>query len=331
MLSDSDLSSSSEAEELAQQKREAEAVFDKQRVTLSHYFADQKNHKRWVSKCTSRIPEPPAHRSIKKIAMAASEMQSMDFFFQLLSKWALRAGLSLCRLALFSNQIVAVKALTTTLCVFQMSALDMIYQSLKHISLLKEMSVRWRMIQESDEKASSSSWAPFISRLANILTNKVYFLNKYTAFGVNYALVEGAELDVEDQVNVPARLSTLLANLNVSLQWVLMNPCSVLNGTVRPLIEEAHSIYLALTVVLADLLENPDEPETLQAAVARYERLVLRDIIAQVKTRAEINVFDDVSTFPFSKDSSRRSLFAARSAAIRGKRRPWRGSSWGAT
>ena len=240
---------------------------------------------------------------------------------------------SLCRLALFSNQIVAVKALTTTLCVFQMSALDMIYQSLKHISLLKEMSVRWRMIQESDEKASSSSWAPFISRLANILTNKVYFLNKYTAFGVNYALVEGAELDVEDQVNVPARLSTLLANLNVSLQWVLMNPCSVLNGTVRPLIEEAHSIYLALTVVLADLLENPDEPETLQAAVARYEeeRLVLRDIIAQVKTRAEINVFDDVSTFPFSKDSSRRSLSAARSAAIRGKRRPWRGSSWGAT
>ena len=98
MLSDSDLSSSSEAEELAQQKREAEAVFDKQRVTLSHYFADQKNHKRWVSKCTSRIPEPPAHRSIKKIAMAASEMQSMDFYFQLLSKWVyFRRLIAACR------------------------------------------------------------------------------------------------------------------------------------------------------------------------------------------------------------------------------------------
>lgn len=55
------------------------------------------------------------------------------------------------------------------------------------------------------------NWAPFISRLANILTNKVYFLNKYTEFSMNYALIEGAELDSEDQMNVPARLSTLLA------------------------------------------------------------------------------------------------------------------------
>lgn len=199
-------------------------------------------------------------------------------------------------MSLFSDPIVAVKTLTTTLCVLQMSALELIYQALKHVSLLKEMSVRWRMIEESDEKSGQPSWAPFVSRFANILTNKVYFLNKYTAFGVNYALVEGARLDGEDQVNVPARLSTLLANLNVALQWVLMNPCAVLNGTVRPMIEEAHSLYLALTVILADLLENPDEPETLQATVDRYEeeRLVLREIIALVRTRTELNLFDDV-------------------------------------
>ena len=44
------------------------------------------------------------------------------------------------------------------------------------------------------------NWAPFISRLANILTNKVYFLNKYTEFSMNYALVEGAELDGFEEV-----------------------------------------------------------------------------------------------------------------------------------
>ena len=199
-------------------------------------------------------------------------------------------------MALFSNQIVAVKALTTTLCVFQMSALDMIYQSLKHISLLKEMSVRWRMIQESDEKASSSSWAPFISRLANILTNKVYFLNKYTEFGMNYALVEGAELDVEDQVNVPARLSTLLANLNLALRWALANTDPVINGAIRPMIEEAHSIYLSLTVVMADLLSKNDEPDIVQSTLARYEeeRLALREIIMRAKNIQELNLFDDV-------------------------------------
>lgn len=32
-------------------------------------------------KCTSRVPEPPPHRSIKKIAIAAYENKSMDFFF----------------------------------------------------------------------------------------------------------------------------------------------------------------------------------------------------------------------------------------------------------
>ena len=83
------------------------------------------------------------------------------------------------------------------------------------------------------------NWAPFISRLANILTNKVYFLNKYTEFGVNYALVEGCELDVEDQVNVPARLSTLLANMNMALRWSLANTDPVINGAIRPMIEEA--------------------------------------------------------------------------------------------
>lgn len=86
MLSDSDFSSCSEAEELAQQKREAEALFDKQRAALSHYFMNERNHVRWILKCTSCIPEPPANRSIKKLAMAALEMQSIDFFFELLSK-----------------------------------------------------------------------------------------------------------------------------------------------------------------------------------------------------------------------------------------------------
>ena len=239
-----------------------------------------------------------------------------------------------CRLELFSNQVVAVKTLTTTLCVFQLSALDMIYHSLKHVSLFKEMSVRWSMIQESDEKTGAASWAPFISRFANILTNKVYFLNKYTAFGANYALVEGAELDVEDQVNVPARLSTLLANLNVSLQWALMNPCAVLNGAIRPMLEEAHSLYLSLTVLLAGLLESPDESETLQAALARYEeeRLVLRDILSQVRARPEINVFEDVGgNRPSLPPSSPPFRSAVRSAAIRAKRRPSRASSWAVT
>ena len=140
------------------------------------------------------------------------------------------------------------------------------------------------------------NWAPFISRFANILTNKVYFLNKYTEFGMNYALVEGAELDVEDQVNVPARLSTLLANLNMALRWALAHTDPVINGAIRPMIEEAHSIYLSLTVVMADLLSKNDEPDIVQSTLARYEeeRLALREIIMRAKVRQELNLFDDV-------------------------------------
>lgn len=140
------------------------------------------------------------------------------------------------------------------------------------------------------------NWAPFISRLANILTNKVYFLNKYTEFGVNYALEEGSELDVEDQVNVPARLSTLLANLNMSLRWSLANTGPVINGAIRPMIEEAHSLYLSLTVVMADLLNKNDEPDIIQSNLARYdeERLALREIILRAKGKQDLNLFDDV-------------------------------------
>lgn len=140
------------------------------------------------------------------------------------------------------------------------------------------------------------NWAPFISRLANILTNKVYFLNKYTEFGVNYALVEGAELDVEDQVNVPARLSTLLANMNMALRWALANTDTVINGAIRPMIEEAHSLYLALTVVMADLLNKNDEPDIIQSNLIRYEeeRLALREIILRAKDKQDLNLFDDV-------------------------------------
>lgn len=197
---------------------------------------------------------------------------------------------------MFSDQVVAVKALSTILSIFQMGTLDMVYQSYQHSSLLKEMSTYWLLVEESDEKSKRLSWAPFISRLANILTNKIYFLNKYNVFGLNYALMEGAEFDVEDQVNIPARLSTLLATLNVSIQWVLVNSCSVLNGTIHPLITEAYSIYLSLTVILADLIEKAEEPETLESTLARYEeeRLVLRSIIVQVSNLTEMNLFDDV-------------------------------------
>lgn len=140
------------------------------------------------------------------------------------------------------------------------------------------------------------NWAPFISRLANILTNKVYFLYKYSQFGVNYALVEGAELDVEDQVNVPARLSTLLANLNMALRWALANTDTVINSTIGPMIEEAHSLYLSLTVVMADLINKNDEPDIIQSSLSRYEdeRLALRDIILMAKRRSKLNLFDNV-------------------------------------
>ena len=113
---------------------------------------------------------------------------------------------------------------------------------------------------------------------------------------MNYALVEGAELDVEDQVNVPARLSTLLANLNLALRWALANTDPVINGAIRPMIEEAHSIYLSLTVVMADLLSKNDEPDIVQSTLARYEeeRLALREIIMRAKNIQELNLFDDV-------------------------------------
>ena len=109
---------------------------------------------------------------------------------------------------------------------------------------------------------------------------------------MNYALLDGAELDVEDQVNVPARLSTLLANLNMALRWALLN----INGAIRPMIEEAHSLYLSLTVVMADLLGKNDEPDIVQSTLSRYEeeRLALREIILRAKSKQDLNLFDDV-------------------------------------
>ena len=149
------------------------------------------------------------------------------------------------------------------------------------------------------------NWAPFISRFANILTNKVYFLNKYSEFSMNYALLDGAELDVEDQVNVPARLSTLLANLNMATRATILTTPTyvpqcrtdpVINGAIRPMIEEAHSLYLSLTVVMADLLGKNDEPDIVQSTLSRYEeeRLALREIILRAKSKQDLNLFDDV-------------------------------------
>lgn len=85
-LSDSDLSSSSEVDDLVQQKREAGEMTDRIRTSMLQYFGGKKNHTRWVLKCTSRVPEPPPRRSIKKIAIAAYENRSIDFYFSLLSK-----------------------------------------------------------------------------------------------------------------------------------------------------------------------------------------------------------------------------------------------------
>lgn len=144
-LSDSDVSSSSDAE-LVQQKREAGEITDRIRTSMLQYFGGKKNHMRWVMKCTSRVPEPPPHRSIKKIAIAAYENKSMDFFFALLAKWVLARGVR-NRRPLFTSEIVAVKALTTTLCIFQMSTQEVAYQSFKHVSLLKEMSTKWKIVE----------------------------------------------------------------------------------------------------------------------------------------------------------------------------------------
>ena len=115
---------------------------------------------------------------------------------------------------------------------------------------------------------------------------------------MNYALLDGAELDVEDQVNVPARLSTLLANLNMALRWALSNMDPVINGAIKPMIEEAHSLYLSLTVVMADLLGQNDEPDIVQSTLSRYEeeRTTLREIILRVKEKQVLNLFGDVSS-----------------------------------
>lgn len=145
-LSDSDVSSSSDAEELVQQKREAGEITDRIRTSMLQYFGGKKNHTRWVMKCTSRVPEPPPHRSIKKIAIAAYENKSMDFFFALLAKWGCKYGVRRRR-PLFTSEIVAVKALTTTLCIFQMSTQEVAYQSFKHVSLLKEISTKWKIVE----------------------------------------------------------------------------------------------------------------------------------------------------------------------------------------
>lgn len=53
----------------------------------------------------------------------------------------------ICRRPLFADEVVAVKALTTTLCIFQLSTQDVIIQSFKHVSLLKEISTRWKIVE----------------------------------------------------------------------------------------------------------------------------------------------------------------------------------------
>lgn len=85
-LSESDLSSSSDTEGLILQKHEAGELSDRIRTSMLQYFGGRKNHTRWVMKCTSRVPEPPPHRTIKKIAIAAYENRSIDFFFTLVAK-----------------------------------------------------------------------------------------------------------------------------------------------------------------------------------------------------------------------------------------------------
>ena len=37
--------------------------------------------------------------------------------------------------------------LRTTLCIFQLSTQDVIYQSFKHVALLKEMSTKWKIVE----------------------------------------------------------------------------------------------------------------------------------------------------------------------------------------
>lgn len=79
-------------------------------------------------------------------------------------------------------------------------------------------------------------------------------------------------------------------------RWALANTDPVINGVIRPMIEEAHSLYLSLTVVMADLINKNDEPDIVQSTIARYEeeRLALREIILRAKDKPDLNLFDDV-------------------------------------
>ena len=47
-----------------------------------------------------------------------------------------------------------VKMLTTTLCVFQLSTQDVVFQSFKHVALLKEMSTKWKIVEVNSYELS---------------------------------------------------------------------------------------------------------------------------------------------------------------------------------
>ena len=84
---DQDVSSDMDGHEMIQQKREAGEMSDRIKISMLQYFGGRQNHKRWVMKCTSKVPGPPPARSIKKIAIAAYENKSIDFFFDLLVEY----------------------------------------------------------------------------------------------------------------------------------------------------------------------------------------------------------------------------------------------------
>ena len=86
-LSEGDISSDSSTEKVIPYKREAGEMSDRVRANMLQYFGGKKNHERWVMKCTLRVPEPPPPRTIKKIAIAAYENRSIDFFFVHLEKY----------------------------------------------------------------------------------------------------------------------------------------------------------------------------------------------------------------------------------------------------
>ena len=85
--SEQDLSSDMDDHEVMQQKREAGEISDRIKISMLQYFGGRQNHKRWVMKCTSKVPGPPPARSIKKIAIAAYENKSIDFYFDLLVEY----------------------------------------------------------------------------------------------------------------------------------------------------------------------------------------------------------------------------------------------------